>query len=221
MPRPLGGAAGERMELDAYYADFQEDYNHAREFWKLESAQVFAEPGSASWQAFNRGDWAEAMRLLEERREKLTKLHEENAARGTVARRIRIVSLPVTPYLQWELHSLKIRDESGGSIRIIRDTEIADLEDQGPLPDIYTMDRDVMYQAIYDERGVLEHALKFTDRELVSRCRDFIADLYERGEPIGGFFEREIAHLPPPRQAEPALPADYLEQAGRPYPVGP
>lgn len=221
MPRPLDGAVGERMELDAYYADFQERYFRAREFWKLESGQVFAEPGKASWKAFARGDWPEALRLLEERREELTRLHQENAARGTVARRIRIVALPVTPYLQWELHSLKIRDESGGNIRILRDTEVADLEDRGPLPDIYTIDRDVMYQAVYDDRGVLEYALRFTDKELVSRCRDFIADLYERGEPIDEFFKREIACLPPPGQSEPALPVDYLERTGRPYPVGP
>jgi hypothetical protein len=219
MPRPLDGAAGERMELADYYADFQQHFAHAREFWKLERGQVFAEPGDASWEAFDRGDWEESMRLLEERREDLVNYHKDNAAAGTVTRRIRIVTLPVTPYLQWELHLLKIRDETGGPIRILRDTAVADLEDQGSLPDIYTMDHDVMYQAIYDERGVLEYALKYTDQALVSRCRDFIARLYGRGEPIGRFFEREIAHLPPPHPTEPAIPADYLQKTGRPGPI--
>jgi hypothetical protein len=161
------------------------------------------------------------MRLLEDGREELTELHRENAARGTVARRIRIAALPVTPYLHWELCLLKIRDEAGGSIRILLDTDVADLEDQGLLPEIYTMDRDVMYQAVYDDYDVLEHALRYTDKTLVSRCRDFIVGLYGRGEPVGSFFEREIAHRPPPDQAKPALPADYLERTGRPYPVGP
>lgn len=218
MPRPLGGAVGERMELDPYYEDFERAYVHAREFWKLERGQSYAEPGEVHWQAFNRGDWTESMRLLEGERGELTKFYRENAAREMAARRIRIVALPVTPYIQWELHALKIRNETGESIRILLDTEVADLEDQGPLPDIYTMDRRVMYQAIYNEDGVLEHALKYTDGELVSRCRDFIADLYDRGEPISSFFEREIAHLPP-RRAEPALPADYLERKGLSHPV--
>lgn len=219
MSRPLGSAAGQRMELDPYYADFERDYVSAREFWKLERGQSYAEPGEPDWQAFNRGDWAESMRLMEGWREELAELRREDAARGMVARRIRIVALPLTPYIHWELYALKIRDELCESIRVLRDTEIADLEDQGPLPDIYTIDRHVMYQAIYNDDGVLENALKYTDGELVSQCRDFIADLYDRGEPIGSFFEREIAHLPPPSRAEPALPVDYLERKGLSHPV--
>jgi uncharacterized protein DUF6879 len=219
MPRPLGAAAGKRMELPAYYADFEKHFARTREFWKLERGQSFAEPGDASWEAFDSGEWEQALRLLEARRKDLIRYHQETALAGTMTRRIRIVSLPVTPYLQWELYLLRLRDETGGPIRILRDTAIAELEDEGTLPDIYTMDREVMYQAVYDDRGVLEHALRYTDHELVSRCRDFIADLYSRGEPIGRFFELEIAHLSPPRSGQPAIPEDYLERTGRPHPI--
>jgi hypothetical protein len=219
MPRPLGDAIGERMELPAYYADFQWNRARIREFWKLERGQVFAEPGDASWEAFDGGDWDESMRLLEARREDLKQYNQETADAGAATQRIRIVSLPVTPYLQWELHLLRIRDETGDPIRILRDTAVADLEDRGPLPEIYTMDDAVMYQAVYDDLGVLEHALRYTDPVLVSRCRDFIAALYARGEPISDFFQREIAHLPPPRPADPAIPRNYLETTGRPGPI--
>lgn len=219
MPRPLGSAVGERLTLPAYYMDFRQRFVRTREFWKLERGQIFAEPGDASWEAFDRGDWEESLHLLEGRREDLKKYHEENATAGTATRRVRIISLPVTPYLQWELHLLKIRDETGGPIRILQAEDVADLEDQGSLPEIYTMDGLVMYQAIYDERGVLEHALKYTDTLVVSRCRDFIVDLYSRGEPISSFFEREIAHLPPPPPASPTIPGDYLERTGRPHPI--
>jgi hypothetical protein len=219
MPRPLGDAVGERLELSEYYADFQRNFRRTREFWKLERGQVFAEPGDASWEAFDAGDWDEAMRLLEERREDLKRYHKENAAAGTQTRRIRIVSLPVTPYLQWELHLLKVRDEAGGPIRILSASAIADLEDQGPLPDIYTMDDTVMYQAVYDDRGVLAYALRYTSRPLIARCRGFIAGLYRRGEPIASFFAREIAHLPPPHPLAPAIPQDYLVRTGRPRPI--
>jgi len=219
MPRPLDGASGERMDLAHYYADFQKRYQGMREFWKLERGQDFAEPGNASWEAFDAGDWDEALRLLEHNRADLIAYYHENATRGTVSHRIRIISWPLSGYLQWELYHLKIRDEAGGHTRILRDTDVADLEDQGPLPEIYTMDRGIMYQAVYDGRGVLEYALRYTDTALVSRCRDFIADLYERGEPISSFFKREIAPLPPPRPGEPAIPRDYLEQTGRPHPI--
>lgn len=215
MPRPLDDAAGERMELPEYFADFQDAFGRTREFWKLERGQTFAEPGDDSWEAFDAGDWDEALRLIEARR---AGLERSFAAAGTEARRIRVVTLPVTPYLQWELQFLRVRDESGRPIRILRSSDIADLEDQGPLPEIYTLDTDVMYQAVYDEHGVLEHALRYTGRALITRCRDFIADLYGRGEPIADFFEREIAHLPPPRPLGPTIPKDYLAQVGRPGP---
>lgn len=74
---------------------------------------------------------------------------------------------------------------------------------------------------VYDGNGVLDHALRYTDKALVGRCRDFIAGLYGRGEPVSGFFRREIAPLPPPRPARQAVPHDYMEQAGRPQPHRP
>lgn len=219
IPNPglLDGATGERMELPAYYADFEKNFSRARQFWKLERGQVFAEPGDDSWEAFDRGDWDESMRLLEARRADLVRYHRENARTRTA--RIRIVSLPLTPYMQWELNLLRIRDETGGPVRVLLDSDVASLEDEGPLPEIYTMDDMVMYEAVYDGNGVLEAALRYTGPELVSRGRDFISGLYERGEPIGDFFRREVAHLPPARPGRPAIPRDYLAQTGRPGPI--
>src|ERR1051326_940629 len=130
MPRPLDGAIGEAMDLPAYYADFQENYARTRDFWKLERGQVFAEPGDESWEAFDRGDWDEAMDLLERRRPDLVDYITGNAAKGVTSRRIRIVSLPPSLYLQWELHLLRIRDEAGAAIRILLDRDIAVLQDQ-------------------------------------------------------------------------------------------
>jgi len=207
------------MELADYYADFQRHYSRAREFWKLERGQVYSEPGDASWKAFDNGDWYKAMRLLEDRRSDLVEYFRENASRGLATRRIRIVSLPPTGYLQWELNLLKIRDELGGPVRILLDSDVADLEDQGRMPDVYTMDDCVMYEAVYDGHGVLDHARRYTDKILVGRCREFIADLYARGEPISAFFQREISHLPPARPSRQSIPHDYLEQAGRPLPI--
>lgn len=219
MSRPLSGAVGRLMPLEDYYADFERNFATTREFWKLERGQVFAEPGDASWEAFNRGDWDESMRLLEERRADLVDYHREAAAAGTRTYRIRIVGLPLTPYLQWELNLLKIRDETGGPIRVLSVDGVRDLEDQGPLPEIYTMDDKVMYQAVYDDKGVLEAARRFDDPALMRRCREFIADLYRQGEPIGEFFGRQVAQLPPARPVRPAIPPDYLLEKGRPGPI--
>jgi Family of unknown function (DUF6879) len=215
----LGGATGVRLELADYYTDFQRSYSRAREFWKLERGQTYSEPGDESWKAFDNGDWDKAMRLLEDRRADLIEYFRDNASRGLVTRRVRIVSLPPTGYLQWELNLLKIRDELGGSVRILLDDEVAGFEDQGPVPDIYTLDDCLMYEAMYDDHGVLDHARRYTDKILVRRCRNFIADLYARGEPIRDFFQREISHLPSARPSRQSIPHDYLEQAGRPRPI--
>lgn len=212
MPRPLGNAVGERLELPALYDDSNRDLARAREFWKLERGQEFAEPGNASWEAFARGDWAESLRLIEGFREGMTRHHQALAAAGTSTYRIRIVSLPPTPYVQWELHVLRLRDETGGLTRVLLDTKVAELEDQGQLPNIQTMGREVMYQPVYDGSGVTEYGLRYTDKALVSRCRDFIADLYARGEPLADFFKREIVPLPPPGLPGPALPEDSRER---------
>jgi hypothetical protein len=86
---PLDGATGERMELPAYYADFQENYARTRSFWKLERGQSFAEPGDESWEAFDRGDWDEAMNLLDKRRPDLADYIRWHTENGVASRRIR------------------------------------------------------------------------------------------------------------------------------------
>jgi hypothetical protein len=218
MPEPLNGAVGTCMDLDDYYSDFEHHFWQVSEFWKLERGQTFAEPGDVSWEAFNRGDWAQSMRLLENRRSDLLSYHRQAVEAGVSTRRIRIVEQPLSAYLQWELNLLTIRDETGGPIRVIDASGVAEFETDGPLPEIYTLGDAVMYQAIYDESGVLAYALKYTDAELVGRSRDFIRRLYERGEPIGGYFEREVKGLPAAHPEFP-LPAGYLDETGRPGPI--
>jgi hypothetical protein len=48
----LAGAAGERLELAAYRADFRQHFWQVDQlgFWKLERQQFFQEPGDASWE---------------------------------------------------------------------------------------------------------------------------------------------------------------------------
>lgn len=214
----LDGAVGTRMDLDDYYRDFERHFWQVNEFWKLERGQTFAEPGDASWEAFNQGDWAESLRRLEIRRSDLLSYHRQAAEAGVSTCRIRVVEEPLSAYLQWELNLLKIRDETGGPIRVIDASEVAEFEADGPLPELYTLGDAVMYQAIYDDRGVLAYALKYTDAQLIGRSRDFIRRLYERGEPVGSYFEREVKALPPARPEHP-LPAGYLDETGRPGPI--
>ncbi|MEU7876145.1 DUF6879 family protein [Dactylosporangium sp. NPDC049140] len=198
----LAGAAGERMELDAYLTDFDRNFWATTEpgFWKLERQQFFKEPGNASWEAFAKGDWDESLRILEAGRGDMADYYRRTAERGFVTRRVRVVEEPIIPYLQWELHVLRMRDEFGGAVRVVDRDQVAEFEHDAPLPEVYTHGSTVMYQAIYDDDGVLESARKFVDSDLVVRCQRFIQDLYENGRPLAPFFAERVAALPPPRQ---------------------
>ncbi len=206
MPDLLAGAVGDTMALPDYYVDFERHFwaIDATGFWKLERQQFFQEPGYDSWEAFARGDWAESLRLLEAGRADMAAYHRRIADHGFTACRVRVVEEPITAYLQWELHALRIRDECGGPVRVVGPEQVKPLEDSGPLPEIYTLGSAVMYQAVYDEHGILAAARRFTDPDLISRCRQVITDLYHQGEPLADVFTRSVAGLPAPGPQRPA-----------------
>jgi len=196
----LDGATSERLPLASYYAEFETNYWRSADlgFWKLERQQTFKEPGYDSWEAFSRGDWKESLRLLEAGREEMTQYHQKGREHGFASRRIRVVEEPLSPYMQWELHALRVRAESGGPIHVIDVDKVVQYESGGLLPEIYTLGSHVMYEAVYDERGVLEAARKYVDRDLILRCQRFIEELYRAGEPLLDWFDGHVAHLPPP-----------------------
>lgn len=196
----FGGDQGETLALDEYWADFNKRFwqTTAPGFWKLERQQHFQEPNDESWRAFAAGDWDEAMRIVEGQRAELTEYYCRAAEQGFASKRVRIVEKPIVPYLQWELHVLRLRHECGGLTRVIGPDQVASFEAGGPLPEIYTLGLDLMYEAVYDAGGTLAAARRFTDRDLIARCQRLIEDLYQLGEPLDEFFTREVATLEPP-----------------------
>jgi hypothetical protein len=202
MPDPLDGwdMGGTRLSLEDYRADFRatESLTTEQGSWKLERRQHFRQPGSASWEAFTRGQWAEALRLIEARRESLMEFGAETAEKGTDLYRLRIVAEPISPYLQWELHSLKLRAECGELIRILPAAAVRQLEDDGELPEVVTLGPSTAYRILYDADGVLTGGVKVTNPQAVGRVTRLIRHLYGEGEDLATFFEREVSRLPPP-----------------------
>ena len=203
MPNPLDGwdAGGTRLSLEDYRADFRatEPMITGQDSWKLERRQHFRQPGSASWEAFARGQWAEALRLIEARRESLMESGAKTAEKGTDLYRLRVVAEPIIPYLQWELHSLKLRAQCGEFIRILPAAAVRQLEDGGELPEVVTLGPLNAYHILYDADGVLTGGVKVTNPQAVGRVTDLVRRLYGQGEDLATFFEREVALLPPPR----------------------
>ncbi|WP_406062901.1 DUF6879 family protein [Micromonospora sp. NBC_00860] len=196
----LGGDPGELLALDDYWTDFEQRFwkTGPPGFWKLERQQTFKEPQDEGWQAFAAGRWEESLRILDARRPEFGDYYRRIADSGFATRRLRVVQEPLTPYLQWELHVLRLRHEYGGLTRVVAPNQVVAAEADGQLPEIYTLGTDVMYEAIYDADGVLEAARRWRNPDVVTRCQEFIESLYNDGEPLDEFFARAVAPLEPP-----------------------
>ncbi|HWE89708.1 MAG TPA: hypothetical protein VG317_09640 [Pseudonocardiaceae bacterium] len=199
----FGGSSGEQLAQAAYSPDYAERFatSDGYDSWKLERRQHFREQKSRSRDALARGDWDEALRLLEEKRPDLEKLCQDSADRHIDLYRVRIVEQPLTPYIQWELHSLRLAAECGEKIRVIGPEHVEQFEQDGILPELLTVGADTVYEICYDENGVSDGAIRFIDAEATARCNKFMEGLYEVGEDLASFFEREVAQLEPPPAA--------------------
>lgn len=209
---------GHTLDLDVYYAEFDQKYREANAFWKFERGQHYAEPANPSWRAFHDGDWDRSLELMEADRDRLIRHHQELADLHTTTYRIRIIDAnePLTPYLQWEMHLLRLRDETGGNVRICSSNVVAPFEHAGhELPDLNICAPLATYIPNYDSNGVLASATRYPWQ---STTTQFVAALYYLGWPISDYFDTHIAHLPPPA-LPPQLPDDYLEITGRPQPT--
>lgn len=180
---------------EEYYRTFKSGIPHLN---KLERGQHFKERGFASWEAFAVGQWDKALSLIDERRDAYAQQVEEADRLGVVQRRLRVVEFPVTPYVQWELHVLRVRVEVGDPIRVLDARTIAEIEKDRPVPEVVILGDVVMFEVQYDEDGNAAGANRFTDPALIEETSAGFDLLYEQGEAYADFFDREIAPLPPP-----------------------
>lgn len=168
---------------------------------KLERGQHFKERGFASWEAFAAGQWDEALSLMCERRDAYAQQVAEMERLGVLQRRLRVVEFPVTPYVQWELHVLRLRVEAGDRIRVLDAGTIADVETHRHVPEVVILGDVAMFEVQYDADGNAAGANRFTDPDLIAETSAGFEELYALGEEYERFFAREIAPLPPPATA--------------------
>lgn len=197
---------GERLTREDYRRDFRRRRREAggRSSWKFERRQHFEEQGDPSRDALRRGHWAEALMLLEEERGGLLRSAETQQRQGLgVFHRVRVVEEPLTPYMQWELHALRVQAECGKPVRVVPAQQVSGWEDAGLLPEMIVLGGRTLYEVQYTEAGVPDGAVRFTDDHCVERWAGFVRELYDSGEDVRSYVEREVAHLPPPVPAQP------------------
>ncbi|MGW9214291.1 DUF6879 family protein [Embleya sp. NPDC055664] len=196
----LPAERGVRLGRDEYRRDFRAWDAAIRNgvSWKLERLQHFEESGSPSRDALRRGDWVAALRLLEDRRDHLREIQLDEEARGSVFHRLRVVEEPLTPYVQWELHSLRIAAEYGERVRVLSAEAVAAAETVAPLPELTVQDGKVLFRVLYTDAGEADGAIRFTDPEIVGSWTAYVRDAWAFGEDIASYFDRVVAPLPPP-----------------------
>lgn len=188
--RPVGKILSPQDYFDDFYPRFWsiDDQN----FWKLERIQSFQEQGSESFDAFIRGDWDEAMRLINTRRDSLAEYYQKIADHGFITYRVRVVESDITPYLQWQLQSLRQRHELGEHIRIVTEADIAPYEHNDTMPEIVTVGGNCFYEVLYDNDGAITGAIRSENSEQLIQWQTLIKNLYSVGEDIDIFLDRTM-----------------------------
>ena len=192
--------SGTRLSVDEYLDDFKDNFWHDNNGvnWKLERRQEFVESSNESWEASRCNDWRRSLDLLEEGRANGAAYERRISDMGMEVRRVRVVEKPITPYLLWELTSLHVRHQVGGKIRVVERDQVRALETGGTvLPELFLLGRTIAYQVLYDDEGVLSGAVKCTVPDEVGHWGDIAASLYDQGEELGSFFDREVARQLP------------------------
>ena len=111
-------------------------------------------------------------------------------AKGIVQRRVRVVEVPLSDYLRWELYVLRIRADLGERIRVLSPTDITSWETGSPLPEIIVLGDRTVYQVRYDGDGIVTGAKLLTDPRIAASCRTELEVLWRQGEELSGFLTR-------------------------------
>lgn len=191
---------GVRLDRKSYHEHMRAETDRVNgAVWKLERSQVFTEAADdPAWEAFVSGDWAKSLEIFEGERPAIRDEATKYARQGSQLRRLRIVENPVSAYLQWELQSLRIIDESGMPVRTLSASEITDLEDGLPLPEIVIVGNEALYDVQYDARWAACGARRITDHDAIREATAEMSRLWDQAEPLASYYAREIAPLPPP-----------------------
>lgn len=197
-------SSGTRLSQDEYTRDFADKLWQADEAgtWKLERMQFYDETGFPSWDAFAAGNWDRSLELYEAMRPELRSFFRKYEERGSRFCRIRVIETPLTPYLQWEMHCLRIRAECGEHVRVVPARGLSGLEPPGgPVPELVSLCGATLYATEYDNAAKPDGGRRFTDPGVIAGYESFAGALFSSGEDLRVYFAREVAPMPPPSRA--------------------
>jgi hypothetical protein len=183
-------AGSTRLSLDAFRAEFAAAWSRlGKRFLKVECWQEYQElEAAASQEAYNRGDVALARELLRSEADSDRPLYGDVRHRGIDYARLRLVKLPLTPYLEYEMMAYSIRAEMGENI------EVTQIPGEVELPGADYFDFllfDAAVALIHDygsgAAGVQSGGWLVRDPQVISILEGTALGIRARAVPVGDF----------------------------------
>lgn len=114
--------AGTRLSLDEFQSQFAAAWNRLRQrFLKIECWQQYQELDTTeSQQAYRQGNITAARELLEHEAEGDRPLYDDVRARKIDYARVRLLKLPLTDYLTYEMMAYSVRSSMGENIEVVQ-----------------------------------------------------------------------------------------------------
>jgi len=167
--------------------DFDKFFRELRSRWvKVERLQEYDESDSVAYQAFRRGDYAEARNLVQKMVRSQTDFYSHVQRFGVAMTRIRICDLPLSPYLvHYEIPAYLADIECGEDIRFVDARLIDDLLTDSGISDYVLFDDKRVTALIYDTASAtLQDVLLTEDPAVVQQYVEISDELISKSIPM-------------------------------------
>lgn len=180
--------SGKRLDLNEFGVHFLELWSRTDlRFLKVECWQSYRELAvTTSQMAYERGDVAEARRLLRQESEAERSFYEDVERKGIDYARIRLVQKPLTSYLDYEFEAYRIRAKIGENIEVV----LCDLNmrlPDGENFDFLLFDRNAALIHDYGEIGLQSGGWMTRDPVVISALEKKAIRLRAAAVPFGDF----------------------------------
>jgi hypothetical protein len=184
--------AGRQLSLEEFGAEFGRAWRRLdRRFLKLECWQTYQEPAAKSLHEFLSGDRSNVIGLLRREAGADAFVYDEVAQRDIDYARIRLVKLPLTRYLSWEMWNYIVRATLGE--RIVLVTVRPDV----PLPnevdfDFLLFDRATALVHDYGDDGLQVGGWLVREPTILRRLEARALELRRQAESLADFLRRDV-----------------------------
>ncbi|MBX6387872.1 MAG: hypothetical protein IRZ08_02525 [Frankia sp.] len=189
-----------RLSPPEFGAEFMRHWTAVRHgLVKLECWQVYQEPETRSWQAYQRGDFAAVGGLLEEEAESDQSIYDAAVKNETPFVRVRLVRFPLTDYVTFEMWNYVVRARRGETIEIA----VVPDDDPRPLPnhtyfDFLLFDDTAALVHDYGLDGLQTGGWVTTAPPVLRRLAETAARTRETAVPLAAFLTGHGLAFPPP-----------------------